>query len=96
MTGEQAPEVPYRVEKPWGYELVWARSDRYVGKILHVNAGHVLSLQYHNLKDETMHLLSGELILRTQPGTELVTRVMHAGESAVSYTHLTLPTIYSV
>jgi mannose-6-phosphate isomerase-like protein (cupin superfamily) len=81
MTGKQAPEVPYRVEKPWGYELVWARSDRYVGKILHVNAGHVLSLQYHNLKDETMHLLSGELILRTQPGTELVARVMRAGES---------------
>ena len=58
------PEVPYRVEKPWGYELIWARTDRYVGKILHVKAGHVLSLQYHNQKDETMHVLSGELILR--------------------------------
>ena len=43
-------EVPYRVEKPWGYELIWARTDRYVGKILHVKAGHVLSLQYHNLQ----------------------------------------------
>ena len=53
------PDVPYRVDKPWGYELVWARTDRYVGKILHVKAGHVLSLQYHNLKDETMHVLSG-------------------------------------
>ena len=42
------PEVPYRVDKPWGYELIWARTDRYVGKILHVRAGHVLSLQYHN------------------------------------------------
>jgi mannose-6-phosphate isomerase len=81
MTGGPVPEVPYRVDKPWGYELVWARSDRYVGKILHVNAGHVLSLQYHNLKDETMHVLSGELILRTQPATELVERVMRAGES---------------
>ena len=40
--------VPYRVDKPWGYELIWARTDRYVGKILHVKAGHVLSLQYHN------------------------------------------------
>lgn len=38
-------EVPYRVDKPWGYELVWARTDKYVGKILHVKAGHVLSLQ---------------------------------------------------
>ena len=57
------PEVPSRVDKPWGYELIWARTDRYVGKILHVKAGQVLSLQYHNRKDETMHVLSGELIL---------------------------------
>ena len=67
-------DVPYRVEKPWGYELIWARTDRYVGKILHVKAGHVLSLQYHNLKDETMHVLPGELILRTRHGDELVAR----------------------
>lgn len=74
-------EVPYRVEKPWGYELVWARTDRYVGKILHVKAGHVLSLQYHQRKDETMHVLRGELILRTQPAGELVARPFRAGES---------------
>jgi mannose-6-phosphate isomerase len=75
------PEVPYRVDKPWGYELVWARTDRYVGKILHVKAGHVLSLQYHNHKDETMHVLSGELILRTQTGERLEARRFAAGES---------------
>lgn len=74
-------EVPYRVDKPWGYELVWARTDKYVGKILHVKAGHVLSLQYHNRKDETMHVLSGELILRTQPGDALLARPFKAGES---------------
>jgi mannose-6-phosphate isomerase-like protein (cupin superfamily) len=74
-------DVPRRVDKPWGYELIWAHTDRYVGKILHVNAGHVLSLQYHKLKDETMHVLSGELILRTQQGTELVARPFRAGES---------------
>lgn len=74
-------EVPYRVEKPWGHELVWARTERYVGKILHVRAGHVLSLQYHNRKDETMHLLSGELILRTRPAATLLERVLKAGES---------------
>ena len=73
-------EVPYRVDKPWGYELVWARTDKYVGKILHVKAGHVLSLQYHNRKDETMHVLSGELILRTQPGDTLLARPFKAGE----------------
>lgn len=78
------PDAPYRVDKPWGHELIWARTDRYVGKVLHVKAGHVLSLQYHHKKDETMHVLSGELILRTQPGgegSELVARPFHAGES---------------
>ena len=75
-------DVPYRVDKPWGYELIWARTDRYVGKILHVKAGHVLSLQYHNLKDETMHVLQGELILRTQvDGSPLAARRFGAGES---------------
>jgi mannose-6-phosphate isomerase len=49
------------VPKPWGYEKVWARTDRYVGKILHINAGHALSVQYHNVKDETVYLLAGEL-----------------------------------
>jgi mannose-6-phosphate isomerase len=53
-----------RVEKPWGYEIIWAHTDRYVGKILHINAGHALSVQYHETKDETVYLLSGELIYR--------------------------------
>ena len=75
------PDLPYRVDKPWGFELVWARTDRYVGKILHVKAGHILSLQYHNLKDETMYVLRGELILRTRPGAELESRAFKAGES---------------
>jgi mannose-6-phosphate isomerase len=75
------PEVPYRVDKPWGYELVWARTDRYVGKILHVKAGHVLSLQYHNHKDETMHVLRGELILRVRPGETLEARAFTAGQT---------------
>ena len=74
-------DVPYRVEKPWGYELIWALTGRYVGKILHVKAGHVLSLQYHNFKDETMHVLRGELILRTQEGEELVARPFREGET---------------
>jgi mannose-6-phosphate isomerase len=53
--------APRRVEKPWGHELIWAETDLYVGKILHVKAGHALSLQYHERKDETIHLLRGEL-----------------------------------
>ena len=75
-------EIPYRVEKPWGYEVIWARTDRYVGKILHVNAGQVMSCQYHNVKDETMYVLRGELILRTQlAGSALTERPFRAGES---------------
>lgn len=74
-------EAPYRVEKPWGYELIWARTDRYVGKILHVAAGQVLSCQYHNFKDETMHVLTGELILRIGTGAEQTERRFVAGES---------------
>jgi len=54
------------VAKPWGHETIWAHSDRYVGKILHINAGHELSVQYHNRKDETVYLLSGEIVYRVQ------------------------------
>jgi hypothetical protein len=50
---------PVRVEKPWGYELHWAKTDRYVGKHIHINKGHALSLQYHNKKDETIFLYAG-------------------------------------
>jgi mannose-6-phosphate isomerase len=51
-----------KVEKPWGYELHWAKTGRYVGKLIHVNAGHALSLQYHNQKDETIFLWSGRML----------------------------------
>jgi mannose-6-phosphate isomerase-like protein (cupin superfamily) len=75
-------DVPYRVDKPWGYELIWARTDRYVGKILHVRAGHTLSCQYHRQKDETMHVLRGELLLRTGASADaLEERAFRAGES---------------
>jgi quercetin dioxygenase-like cupin family protein len=69
-----------RVEKPWGYELHWAKTDRYVGKILHVNAGQALSLQYHNLKDETIYLYSGRLLFEIQEGERLVKREMRPGD----------------
>ena len=51
-----------RVEKPWGYELIWAHTDRYVGKILHIAKGHSLSLQYHLKKDETIFLQTGRML----------------------------------
>lgn len=50
-----------RVEKPWGYELRWAITDRYVGKILHVRKGEALSLQYHERKDEFQYVMTGEV-----------------------------------
>ncbi len=75
------PDVPYKVDKPWGYELIWARTDRYVGKILHVKGGHVLSLQYHHKKDETMHVLAGELKLRWGTEAQQQERRFLAGES---------------
>ncbi|HXH07504.1 MAG TPA: cupin domain-containing protein [Vicinamibacterales bacterium] len=69
-----------RVDKPWGYELHWAKTDRYVGKILHVNAGHALSLQYHTVKDETIYLWSGRLVLEVREGDRLVRHEMRPGE----------------
>ncbi|MYD86854.1 MAG: cupin domain-containing protein [Acidobacteria bacterium] len=56
-----------RVEKPWGYELIWAKTGRYVGKVIHVRAGHALSLQYHNRKEETLLLWSGRLLFELGP-----------------------------
>jgi mannose-6-phosphate isomerase-like protein (cupin superfamily) len=72
-----------RVEKPWGYELVWARTDRYVGKILHVRRDHALSLQYHRVKEETIRLLSGRMRLETETaGGEREVRILEPGEGA--------------
>ena len=60
-----------KVPKPWGHETIWAHTDRYVGKILHIKAGHALSVQYHERKDETVYLLSGEMIYWVKlPGTD--------------------------
>jgi mannose-6-phosphate isomerase-like protein (cupin superfamily) len=49
------------VDKPWGYELLWAHTERYVGKILHIKKGESLSYQYHRVKDETIRLLTGTM-----------------------------------
>ena len=51
------------VPKPWGYELIFAKTNRYVGKILHINRGESLSLQYHEMKEETLYVVEGELRL---------------------------------
>jgi len=69
------------VPKPWGHETIWAHTDRYVGKILHINAGQALSVQYHEKKDETVHLLRGELIYRVKLGEELEDMHLKSGQS---------------
>ena len=75
-------ESPRRVEKPWGYELIWAETDEYVGKILHVTAGEALSLQYHEIKDETLFLLEGRLLLQAGASAEeLIDYRMLEGQS---------------
>lgn len=58
---------PHRVEKPWGHELWWAQTEHYAGKLLYVDAGHELSLQFHHEKDETSYLLSGRMRLTSGP-----------------------------
>jgi mannose-6-phosphate isomerase len=71
-----------KVEKPWGYELRWAITDRYAGKILHVKKGEALSLQYHERKDEYQCLLSGAIDIELGGGDgKLTRRRMTAGDT---------------
>ena len=83
-------EPLHRVEKPWGYELWWARTDRYVGKLIHIHKGHALSLQYHNRKDETIFVWAGKILFERQEGEALVAREMLPGEAV----HVTPPTVH--
>ncbi len=69
------------VRKPWGHEVIWAHSEHYVGKLLHIKAGHALSMQYHERKDETLHLLRGEMTYRVDDGTGMRDVTLQAGES---------------
>jgi len=79
-----------KVDKPWGYELRWAQTDRYVGKVIHVNAGHALSLQYHKVKDETILLWRGRLLFEIGEGNDRVERELAPGEAI----HVTPGTVH--
>ena len=70
-----------RVEKPWGYETIFAETEFYVGKILHVEKDEQLSLQYHEVKDETVYVATGVLELELQEGEELVAHALGPGEA---------------
>ena len=78
------------VPKPWGYEIHWAHTDRYVGKVLHITAGKRLSLQYHNVKDETIYVHTGKILFEIQEGDRLVGREMSPGDSV----HVPPPTVH--
>lgn len=69
------------VKKPWGYEEIWAETDKYVGKFLHINSGCRLSRQYHNVKTETIRVLDGKLILEISDGASgFIERTLERGE----------------
>ena len=74
------PWTMRKVEKPWGHELIWAETERYVAKVLFIKQGHKLSLQYHRVKDETLFVESGEMRLEIgEGGAE--SRIMKSGDT---------------
>lgn len=87
MAGSPEENAPHRaeetrVDKPWGYEIRWAVTDRYLGKILHVNRGEALSLQYHERKDECLYVFKGVLQVELDDaGGELKTYQMVPGDT---------------
>jgi mannose-6-phosphate isomerase len=79
------------VSKPWGHEVIWSHTEKYVGKLLVINAGHKLSLQYHEVKDETIYVLEGTLSLHVGETEDTVEVVeLKTGESY----HITPGTIH--
>jgi mannose-6-phosphate isomerase len=72
-----------RVDKPWGHELIWALTDRYCGKVIVIETGRRLSLQYHEQKDEAILVMSGRLLLHLDDDDgRMTTRELGAGEAA--------------
>jgi mannose-6-phosphate isomerase len=77
---------PERVEKPWGHELIWSKTDSYAGKLLFVRAGESLSLQFHKVKDEAWYVLSGRAELELGgPGERVLNTEVIAGGAAFRF-----------
>jgi len=71
-----------RVDKPWGHELRWGITDRYAGKVLHINEGQALSLQYHDRKDEFLYVVKGVVDIELGgPDGDLTKHRMRAGDT---------------
>ena len=78
-----AGELPRRVEKPWGHEIIWAHTEKYVGKLLMLETGKRLSFQYHEATDEWIHVLEGRLLLTLEDEHGvIVDRELQAGDGA--------------
>ncbi len=73
---------PERVEKPWGWELIWAHSEQYVGKLLFVRAGHALSKQFHKVKDESWYFHEGRAQVELNAPGEAVEKTEVVGPGA--------------
>ncbi|HEX2754638.1 MAG TPA: cupin domain-containing protein [Candidatus Limnocylindrales bacterium] len=74
---------PRRVDKPWGSELIWALTDRYCGKVITIETGKRLSLQYHEQKVESILVLSGRLLLHLEDDAGVMTkRELRAGDTS--------------
>ena len=85
MTDPQAPGAfaPRRVDKPWGHELIWALTDRFCGKVIVIETGRRLSLQYHEAKDEAIYVTSGRLLLHLENDDgEMTARELGPGDAA--------------
>ena len=75
-------KLPRKTEKPWGYELLFALTDKYAGKMLYVKQGHRLSLQYHEKKEETLYIYEGKALIEIErEGGKLVQKEMKSGDS---------------
>jgi len=76
-----ADELPRKTEKPWGFELLFAHTPKYAGKVIFVKKGHRLSLQYHKKKDETLYLYEGKAQVEIEDGDgQMVSAVFQPGQ----------------
>jgi mannose-6-phosphate isomerase-like protein (cupin superfamily) len=79
---DKEDRLPHKTEKPWGYELLFAHTPKYVGKIIFIKRGHQLSLQYHEKKDESMYIYHGKARIETSEADgRMVPRIAWPGYS---------------
>lgn len=75
-------KLPHKTEKPWGYELLFAHTQRYAGKLIFVKQGHRLSLQYHSKKDEAILIHQGKIMMEIEDTTgNKSTVILEPGQS---------------